>query len=198
MLRGINLQSRLAVHSNPVNGLQKKAQNAQNPERPEKTDGVRVEISDEAHAYQARKVEAEQKLESGEGAEHDRQEQQEIESLKSRDQEVRTHEHAHAATGGVHAGSPSYSYEAGPDGQRYITGGEVSIDVSPVAGDPSATIGKMRMVQAAALAPAQPSGQDRAVASRAMRMIAKAQAQMHEKKQDGEPMEESLGVDLVV
>lgn len=91
-----------------------------------------------------------------------------ISELKSRDQEVRTHEQAHVAAGGGHVnGGIRYVYQKGPDGQMYAIGGEVSIDVSPVPGDPEATAHKMDQVRRAALAPADPSPQDRNVASRA-------------------------------
>lgn len=98
--------------------------------------------------------------------------------LKARDREVRAHESAHQAVGGQYAGSISYVYERGPDGAQYAVGGEVSIDVSPVAGDPQATIEKMRVVRSAALAPAQPSGQDRAVAAEAMQQMLQAQSEL--------------------
>lgn len=105
------------------------------------------------------------------------EEQTEVEQLEARDEEVRTHEQAHAAAGGQYAGSPSYSYEQGPDGKRYITDGEVQIDVSPISGDPQATIEKMKQVYRAALAPAEPSSADRAVAQEAQANIAEASAE---------------------
>ena len=79
---------------------------------------------------------------------------EQLNQLKSRDQEVRAHEQAHASVGGSLAGSPSYEYEKGPDGNRYAIAGEVPIDVSEVPNNPQATIDKMQQVQAAALAPA--------------------------------------------
>lgn len=97
--------------------------------------------------------------------------------LKARDREVRAHEAAHQSVGGQYAGSISYVYERGPDGAQYAVGGEVSIDTSPVRGDPQATIDKMRVVRAAALAPAEPSAQDRAVAAEAMQLMLQAQAE---------------------
>ncbi|MCG8443931.1 MAG: hypothetical protein MI723_19180 [Caulobacterales bacterium] len=112
------------------------------------------------------------------------EEQAEVDALKARDQEVRAHEAAHAAAGGAYAGQPSYDYETGPDGQRYAVGGEVSIDVAPVEDDPEATIAKMETVVAAALAPAEPSGQDRAVAAQAQAQIAQAQAELAARKRD--------------
>ena len=98
--------------------------------------------------------------------------------LKARDREVRAHEAAHQAVGGQYAGSISYVYERGADGAQYAVGGEVSISTSPVGGDPQATIDKMRVVRAAALAPAEPSPQDRAVAAEAMQLMLQAQAEL--------------------
>lgn len=105
-------------------------------------------------------------------------EQQEVDALEARDREVVAHEQAHSAVGGQYAGAPSYSYERGPNGVLYAVSGEVSIDVSPVPNDPVATIRKMRQIKAAAMAPAEPSAQDRRVAQEATQMIAEAQAQI--------------------
>ena len=106
------------------------------------------------------------------------QEQQQIQELKARDTEVRVHEQAHASVGGQYAGSPSYEYQRGPDGTNYAVGGEVPIDVGVVNGDPQATIDKMQTVRAAALAPAEPSGADRAIAADATQKMAAAQAEL--------------------
>jgi SprA-related family len=105
-------------------------------------------------------------------------EQNEIRELAARDREVRAHEQAHMAVGGQYAGSMSLSYERGPDGRLYAVGGEVSIDTAPVPGDPQATIDKMEQVRRAALAPAEPSSQDRAVAAQAAQLIAQARAEI--------------------
>ncbi|MGD9504805.1 MAG: putative metalloprotease CJM1_0395 family protein [Syntrophobacteraceae bacterium] len=98
-----------------------------------------------------------------------------VEKLKARDQEVRTHEQAHIAAGGGLTGAASFTYEQGPDGNRYAVGGEVSIDMSAVSNDPQATIDKMRIVKRAALAPADPSSQDRSVAVSADSKMQEAQ-----------------------
>jgi hypothetical protein len=100
-----------------------------------------------------------------------------ISELANRDREVRSHEQAHAAVGGAHAGAPTYTYTRGPDGKRYASGGEVSIDVGAVANDPQATLSKMQIVIRAALAPAEPSAQDRSVASQAQAQMAVARAE---------------------
>lgn len=110
----------------------------------------------------------------------------ELRELKARDREVRAHEQAHQAVGGQYAGSVSFTFQRGPDGNQYAVGGEVSIDLSPVQGDPQATIEKMRTVRAAAMAPAEPSSQDRAVAAQAMQLMLQAQMEMSaEQKADG-------------
>ncbi|WP_051173251.1 putative metalloprotease CJM1_0395 family protein [Thermodesulfobacterium hveragerdense] len=86
-----------------------------------------------------------------------------IEKLKIREKQVIAHEMAHKIVGGKYAGSVHYQYTRGPDGKLYISGGEVSIDVSEES-SPEKTIQKMEIVRAAALAPADPSPQDLQVA----------------------------------
>ncbi|MBU2091178.1 MAG: hypothetical protein KKB63_11510 [Alphaproteobacteria bacterium] len=112
------------------------------------------------------------------------EEQKVVDELKKRDREVRAHEQAHAAVGGAYAGQPTYEYEDGPDGNRYAVGGSVSIDTSPISGDPEATIRKMEVVKRAALAPAEPSPQDRAVAAAADRALQQASAELQKKNQE--------------
>jgi hypothetical protein len=105
-------------------------------------------------------------------------EQQEISELTQRDAEVVAHEMAHSATGGQYSGAPSYSYETGPDGSKYAVSGEVSIDTSAVPNDPQATLRKAQQIKAAALAPAEPSSQDRRVAMKADEMAQQARQQI--------------------
>ncbi len=87
--------------------------------------------------------------------------------LKQRDTEVRTHEQAHLSAAGAYAsGGASFSFTTGSNGKRYATGGEVPIDMSK-EDTPAATILKMQTVRRAALAPANPSSADRAIAAQA-------------------------------
>jgi hypothetical protein len=107
------------------------------------------------------------------------EERQQVDKLKKRDTEVKSHEAAHVAAGGAYVrGGASYEYQTGPDGKKYAIGGEVSIDTSPISGNPQATISKMETVKRAALAPAQPSGQDMAVAAAAASAEVKAQQEL--------------------
>jgi hypothetical protein len=121
--------------------------------------------------------------ESAEQQQKEAQEKKEVQELKARDREVRAHEQAHAAVGGEYAGSPSYEFETGPDGQQYAVGGEVSIDISE-ASDPEETLQKMQQVRAAALAPNDPSPQDLRVAGEASRKASEARADIAEENNE--------------
>lgn len=117
----------------------------------------------------------------------DPQVQQQVSRLKQIEEKVKAHEAAHKAVGGNLASSASYSYTQGPDGRSYITGGEVQIDMSG-GSTPQETISKMQQVIRAALAPSDPSGQDRAVAAQAASQMAQAQ---QEKVQTDSPTAET-------
>lgn len=101
----------------------------------------------------------------------------EIAQLKQREQEVIAHEAAHKAAGGQYAGATSYTYTTGPDGQKYIDGGEVSIH-TPATDDPEEALKIAETVHRAALAPANPSSQDISVAASALQDAAVARAEM--------------------
>jgi len=132
----------------------------------------------------------------------ERQQKQQLEEerrvvaqLASRDREVRAHEQAHMAVGGRYAGSASFQYERGPDGVSYAKSGEVPISTSKEA-DPQATIIKAQIIRRAALAPAEPSPQDRRVAASASALEAEArkellQANQREQDQKVESSKES-------
>ncbi|MEQ8664175.1 MAG: putative metalloprotease CJM1_0395 family protein [Rhodospirillales bacterium] len=111
------------------------------------------------------------------------EEEQQVRELKKRDQEVRRHEQAHARAAGPYGGQPQYQYVRGPDGKQYATSGEVKIDTSEES-SPEATVRKMEIVIRAALAPADPSGQDRQVAAEAKQKKAEAQAEIRAEKQE--------------
>lgn len=110
------------------------------------------------------------------------QEQQEIRQLSARDAEVRAHERAHSSVGGTLTGPPTYQYERGPDGVNYAVSGEVSINLSEVAGDPEATLEIARQARSAALAPAEPSDQDRRVAAQAAQLELEARQDIAEQR----------------
>ena len=109
-----------------------------------------------------------------------------IAQLTVTDRLVRSHEQAHLAAAGPYAtGGPTYIYQQGPDGKLYVVGGEVTLDDSPVSGDPRATVEKEKTVIAAANAPADPSSQDRAVAAAAATLEEAAERQLRQSDQQG-------------
>ena len=93
-----------------------------------------------------------------------------VAKLKEIDRKVRQHEMAHMAAGsGMITSGASFTYQKGPDGVNYAVAGEVGIDTSP-GRTPDETISRAQRIRAAALAPADPSSQDRAVAAAASQM----------------------------
>jgi hypothetical protein len=116
----------------------------------------------------------------------DAAERREVAELERTDREVRAHEGAHLAAAGGLARGVSFEFVTGPDGRQYAVAGEVSIDSSPVSGDPEKTIQKAQQIRAAATAPAQPSGQDQQVAAQAAQLEQAARqelAERHRKEQ---------------
>lgn len=104
-------------------------------------------------------------------------EQSEVANLSRRDAEVRAHEAAHQAAAGSFGGGASFEYATGPDGKRYAVGGEVPVRI--VGGrTPEEAIRNASQVRAAALAPADPSAQDMAVAAEAASIEAAARAEL--------------------
>ncbi|WP_457596451.1 putative metalloprotease CJM1_0395 family protein [Hydrogenimonas sp.] len=129
-----------------------------------------------------------EKREKGKDPAQKAAEDRQIAQLQARDTQVRAHEAAHlAAAGGIAAGGASFTYQKGPDGKMYAIGGEVPLSI-PKSDDPKEAIAKMRQVAAAAMAPADPSPQDYAVAAnarseemKALQELRKEQIQMRRK-----------------
>jgi hypothetical protein len=126
--------------------------------------------------------EAEDKKKSQNPNELTEDEKRLVKDLQARDSEVKAHEAAHQAAGGGMTGAASFSYQQGPDGRMYAIGGEVSISTKG-GSTPQETIANARQVQAAAMAPANPSGQDFAVAASAKMMEMKAQQELVKEQQ---------------
>ena len=107
-----------------------------------------------------------------------------VSKLAARDTAVRAHEAAHQAAAAGLGGAASFSYETGPDGKRYAVGGEVPVSLRG-GRTPQETIANAQTVRSAALAPADPSPQDLAVAAQASQMEAQARQQIVENKVSG-------------
>ncbi|MCP4152028.1 MAG: hypothetical protein GY757_30080 [bacterium] len=126
---------------------------------------------------------SDEKVSNDNDAELTEEEQQKVQELKETDRKVRQHEMAHlAAAQGISTSGATFEYTRGPDGANYAVGGEVNIDTSEES-SPEKTIDKARKIAAAAMAPADPSGQDRQVAAKARAMEANAQAELAKERQ---------------
>jgi hypothetical protein len=121
------------------------------------------------------------------------EEKEQVRELKEQDTRVRRHEQAHVMAGGRYIKSRAqFQFELGPDGKLYAVSGEVQIDTSKVPDDPEATIQKAQTVRRAALAPSDPSSQDRSVASEANRMEFEARMEITQQRvEELQPTDES-------
>jgi len=115
------------------------------------------------------------------------EDKQVVSRLSARDTEVRAHEAAHQAAASGLGGAASFTYQTGPDGRSYAVGGEVPVSLRP-GRTPEETIANAQTVRSAALAPADPSAQDLAVAAEATQMEAEARQQMVRDKADARPV----------
>jgi hypothetical protein len=110
--------------------------------------------------------------------------QREVARLQQIDREVRAHEQAHISAGrGVVTSGANFSYTYGPDGKQYAVGGEVGIDTSAEE-KPEANIDKGIRIQAAALAPRDPSAQDYKVAAIGSQLEARGHAELAQQKRE--------------
>lgn len=119
----------------------------------------------------------------GKGPQLTSEQREQLAKLQRTDQQVRAHELAHLAAGAGITGGAHYELTTGPDGKAYAVAGEVAIDTSP-GKSPAETLAKARQIRSAALAPAEPSGADRAVAAKAAAMAAEAQQQLSAQRQE--------------
>ncbi len=136
----------------------------------------RIPNSDEAES-------AKDKEEEGEDSkELSLEEQEAVRQFKQRDREVRSHEQAHlSAAGSLAHGGMRLEFERGPDGKRYATSGNVNISLRR-GKNPEETMRLARQAQRAALAPADPSPQDRRVAAKAADMQQDARREIQEEE----------------
>jgi len=93
----------------------------------------------------------------------------EILKLKEWENHVISHEQAHMMVGGSMVGAPSYTYAYGPDGRKYITGGEVSFHL-PVGSSMEDGVKALKRLKAAATASSDASPADLKAAAAAASM----------------------------
>ena len=137
------------------------------------------------------KSEAEKREASEKKDKAENEKDSQVRELENIQREVIAHEQAHKAAAGEFGGGISYTYTEGPDGKRYITGGEVPIKLRQGA-TPEETLRNMQQVQAAANAPADPSGQDRQVAAKAAAIASRARSEILHDESEHENSESGL------
>jgi len=82
-----------------------------------------------------------------------------IAQLEIREKSIISHEKMHLMIGGNLASGPSYIYTNGPDGKRYISGGQVDMRM-PSGGNLNSLLNGLRRIKSAATAVGNPSGAD--------------------------------------
>jgi len=105
----------------------------------------------------------------------------EIKDLQDREDMIIKHERSHMAVGGNLASSPSYIYTTGPDGKKYISGGEVSMRL-PTTGSFEKMLANVKKVVQASTAGINPSPTDIKTAALAVAMESKITNEMTLKK----------------
>lgn len=94
-----------------------------------------------------------------------------VAELRRIDSEVRAHEMDHYYAGQPWARFPEYFEVTGPLGRRHAVSGITPFDASAIAGDRPGTLRKLETLQRAALAPREPSDEDRRVAAALEQLI---------------------------
>lgn len=95
-----------------------------------------------------------------------------VQQLERIDKDVHEHELQHYLAAQPYSRAPEYFEVTGPDGRRFAVSGITAFDASPIAGDTEATIRKLDSLVRAALAPREPSEEDRRVAATLEQLVA--------------------------
>lgn len=139
-------------------------------------DGASASSKQEATAEAKKQVAAPRELTPAE--------RRQVSELQQIDRTVRAHEQAHISAGrGVVTSGANFTYTYGPDGKTYAVAGEVGIDTSPER-KPEANIDKGIRIQAAALAPRDPSPQDYQVAAVGSRLEGQGRSDLVHQQQE--------------
>jgi hypothetical protein len=101
------------------------------------------------------------------------------------DQSVRAHEERHRLALGPYAASAvQLTTRRGADGEPIAVGGSIKADLTPVPGNPRATLRKANSVRNAALSVGSPSVADQRVAAEAYRLAQGAREQLEAARLD--------------
>jgi hypothetical protein len=97
--------------------------------------------------------------------------------LRVQETQIRSRELARTTVAAAYAEPPRFEYTEGPDGRRYITGGNAEIDTSPGT-SAEQNMAKARAMRAAAMASGDAARQDQAVEAAASRLESEAREEL--------------------
>ncbi len=150
--------------------------NTPEPEPPELPGPKTKQFSDDASEKNKNKssskatVKTEPKAKTLKNVSAEMKVQSDVRKLINWENNVKQHEQAHMAVGGGLVSTARFSYTLGPDGKRYVSGGEVSISI-PSSENEEDNLNTLERVKRAALAPADPSPQDIKTAAMASALL---------------------------
>lgn len=98
--------------------------------------------------------------------------------------QIQQHVESHLSVTTLYSSGPNYQYRVSPDGKRVIVSGDVSFDVSPSSNSPHETLHKAEIIKQAALAPNDPTPEDRRVSLQAQIMAIHAKGLIQESSED--------------
>lgn len=122
---------------------------------------------------------------SQDGSSTTRPDERTTDEAKQLDRSVRSHERTHQLALGPYAASGvQLTTRIGADGEAIAVGGRIKADLTPVPGDPRATLRKAASVRRAALAVGSPSAADLRVAHEAYRLAQQAREELEAQNVD--------------
>lgn len=107
---------------------------------------------------------------------------EELTALKKQDDTIKKHEQVHYSVARQYSELPTFQYQKGSDGNRYVVKGEVNFKMISSDDSPDAAIKKMQQIYLAALAPADPSTDDLTLAIQAIHSITDLRLQLFMEK----------------
>jgi hypothetical protein len=110
--------------------------------------------------------------------------------LRVQETQIRSRELARTTVAAAYAEPPRFEYTEGPDGRRYITGGNAEIDTSSGT-SAEQNMAKARAMRAAAMASGDAARQDQAVEAAASRLESEARDELAQERSEAVEARES-------
>ena len=108
----------------------------------------------------------------------------EVSELKEHESSIVSHVQAHISSGGTIVSLPSYVYTTSKSGIRFISSGDVTFKMFKITEHQSTQLDRAKTIEKAALAPINPTPQDRSVSILAQALASLALKSLNEQRDD--------------